>query len=93
MKTVQRLASILCIATLFASCAMTGPVAISSNPIGTKTGQATGTCFLGGLCFGADASITTAAKNGGITKIATVDQKRTNILGLVQTYTTIVTGE
>jgi hypothetical protein len=34
-----------------------------------------------------------AAKSSGITKISTVDFKQTNILGLVQTYETIVTGE
>jgi predicted nucleic acid-binding protein len=45
------------------------------------------------LFFDQDASISAAAKNGGITKIATVDIKSTSILNLIVTYETIVTGE
>jgi hypothetical protein len=48
---------------------------------------------LGILFFDADASIRTAAKNGGITKISTVDIKQNNVLNLIITYETIVTGE
>jgi hypothetical protein len=40
-----------------------------------------------------DASIQTAAKNAGISKISTVDLKTTNMLGIIVTYTTVVTGE
>ena len=61
--------------------------------IGAKVGKSTGTCYLGALCFGADASIQTAAKNGGITKIGSVDMQTKNFLGLIITYTCIVTGE
>ena len=75
------------------SCSITLPVAISSNPIGAKTGSAKADVFLRVLCFGGDASIQSAAKNGGITRVATVDMKMTDMLGLLQTYTTIVTGE
>ena len=87
------LCSTIIAATLLTSCSLTKPVSASSNPIGSKVGQASGTCFLGVLCFGADASIQTAAKNGGITKVSTVDLKTSNILNLVITYTCIVTGE
>jgi hypothetical protein len=45
------------------------------------------------LCFGADASIQEAAKNGGITKISTVDLQTNNILGIIVVYKCIVTGE
>ena len=41
----------------------------------------------------ADVSISTAAANGGITKIATVDSKTVNYLGIWVVRTTIVTGE
>ena len=75
------------------SCSITMPVAVSSNPIGAKTGSAKADVYLRILSFGGDASIQTAAKNGGITRVATVDMKMTDILGLLQTYTTIVTGE
>ena len=87
------LCSAIIAATVLTSCSLTKPVSASSNPIGSKVGQASGTCFLGVLCFGADASIQTAAKNGGITKVSTVDLKTSNILNLVITYTCIVTGE
>ena len=45
------------------------------------------------LLDNADASIQTAAKNGGITEISTVDVKTTNILNIILTYETIVTGK
>lgn len=75
------------------ACSMTGPVAATSNPIGSKVGTASGSVFLHFLAFGADFSIRTAAKNGGITKVATVDLKRSDVLGLLQTYECIVTGD
>jgi hypothetical protein len=40
-----------------------------------------------------DASIVTAAQNGGITKISTVDYRQKNILGVIQKHECIVTGE
>ncbi len=75
------------------SCSLTMPAAVTSNPIGSKVGTASATGYLGILFFNADASIRTAAKNGGITKVSTVDVKMTNILGIIVTYETIVTGE
>lgn len=78
---------------MLASCSLTLPVAATSNPVGSKVGTASGTGYFQVLFFGADASIQTAAKNAGITKISTVDIKRSDILGIVTTYTTIVTGE
>ena len=84
----------ICIATvLLSACALTLPVGATSNPVGSKVGTATATGFLQVLFFNADASIQTAAKNGGITKISTVDLKQTSILGLIVTFETIVTGE
>lgn len=78
---------------MLASCSLTLPVAATSNPVGSKVGTSSATGYLGILFFGADASIQTAAKNGGITKISTVDIKQSTILGLIYTYETIVTGE
>lgn len=93
MKIVRTLSLAVATAMILASCSITTPVAATSNPVGSKRGQATGTCYLSVLCFGADASIETAAKNGGITKISTVDITTKNILGIVVMYTTTVTGE
>ncbi|MCS6832820.1 MAG: TRL-like family protein [Flammeovirgaceae bacterium] len=75
------------------SCSLTLPVAATSNPVGSKVGTSKATGFFGILFFNQDASIKEAAKNGGITKISTVDIKSGNILNLVVTYETIVTGE
>jgi len=58
-----------------------------------KTGQSEGKIILG-LFGDADASIATAARNAGITKVATVDIKVKGMLGpVVLTFTTTVTGE
>jgi hypothetical protein len=69
------------------------PVAAGNATVGAKTGQASGSIILG--IFGdVDASMLTAAKNGGITKIATVDTKIKTFLGsLFITIETTVTGE
>ena len=78
---------------MLASCSLTLPVAATSNPVGSKVGTATATGFFGFLFFGADASIQTAAKNGNISKISTVDIKATNVLNILTNYECIVTGE
>ncbi len=93
MKSVKSIFASLAIVAMMSSCSLTLPVAATSNPVGNKVGQSSGTGYLGILFFDADASIRTAAKNGGITKISTVDIKQTNVLNIITTYTTIVTGE
>ena len=93
MKKVKSLLVLFAVVSMMASCSLTLPVAATSNPVGTKVGTAKATGFLGVLYFGADASIKSAAKNGGITKISTVDIKQGNVLGLIYTFETIVTGE
>lgn len=87
------LAAIVGLAMVFTSCSVTQPISATSNAVGSKEGRASGTCLFYALCFGADASIKTAAKNGGITKISTVDLQTKNVLGIIITYTCIVTGE
>jgi hypothetical protein len=81
------------VAGFFSGCALTLPVTATNNPIGSKVGTATATGYLGVLFFDQDASIREAARNGGITRISTVDIKTTSILNIVVTYETIVTGE
>lgn len=92
-KVILNLAAAVVVAGALSSCSLTLPVAATSNPVGSKVGTAKGTGFLGVLFFGADASIKTAAKNGGISKISTVDVKMSNLLNLIVSYETIVTGE
>lgn len=59
-----------------------------------KRGEASGGFLFGVLpVTSADVSISTAAANGGIKHIATVDHKVYSLLGIWVTKTTIVTGE
>lgn len=83
----------LAVVAMMSSCALTLPVNATSNPIGSKVGTAVATGYLGLLFFDQDASIRAAAKNGGITRISTVDIKHTSMLNIIVTYETIVTGE
>jgi len=92
MKKVKTIFALIAVVAMISSCALTLPVNATSNAVGSKVGTAVATGYLGVLFFDADASIRTAAKNGGITKISTVDIKKTSILNLIVTYETIVTG-
>ncbi len=94
MKRITAIVAGLVFAGSLASCSVTSPVNATSNPVGTKVGTAKGNCWFGALCFKVDNSIKTAAKNGGVTRIATVDHK-TKIypFGFLIQRTTIVTGE
>lgn len=93
LKKMKKITALFAVVLLMASCAVTLPVNATSNPVGSKVGSATATGYFGLLFFDQDASIRTAAKNGGITKIATVDIKQSNVLNIIITYETIVTGE
>jgi hypothetical protein len=93
MKTFFKHFFFTAIVCLFLSaCSITYPRTATSNPVGSKVGTAKATIVLG-LYFDQDASIQTAAKNGGITRISTVDVKMYNVLYVFVTYETIVTGE
>lgn len=75
------------------SCTMAGPLIITDNAnSGDKVGESSFISYFGFPPFNGDNSIETAAKNGGIKKISTVDAKITG--GFFSTkYSTIVTGE
>lgn len=77
------------------SCSTTGPVAATSNELGAKVGTSTAGKLFGliPIPFDGDYSIAKAARNGGITKISTVDLKEFSYLGVWSGKTTIVTGE
>jgi len=93
VKKIKTFAAFVAVDAMLSSCALTLPVNATGHAIGKKVGTAKATGYLGILFFDADASIKTAAKNGGISKISTVDVKQTSLLGLIVTYETIVTGE
>jgi hypothetical protein len=67
-----------------------GPVD-SEGAVGGKKGEACATSYLGVVALG-DASIATAAANGGIKSVTNVDQHTTNMLGIIVKYCTIVSG-
>jgi len=70
-----------------------GPVTVvTSTTPGPRTGKAVATTILGLVAYG-DTGIEAAARNGGITRIMTVDYDSYNILGVYARFTTIVTGE
>ena len=69
-----------------------GPADISGNAASTKVGRATCKSILGFFATG-DASIDTAAKAAGITKIHHVDFESYSMLGCYATFTTVVYGE
>ena len=68
-----------------------GPVSGGSAAGSSKVGRATATGIVM-FAYG-DASISTAMRNGAITRIHHVDHETTNIMGVYSTYTTIVYGE
>lgn len=82
----------LLLTVMATGCSITLPVNATGNAVGSKVGTSTAKIILG-FYFDEDASIRTAAKNGGITKVSTVDIKQTNVLGLFWKFETIVTGE
>ena len=68
-----------------------GPVAMGSGSGSSKIGTAKATAIIG-IVTG-DASIQTAMRNGGITKVHHVDSKVKNVLGIYAEYETVVYGE
>lgn len=71
---------------------VTAPIGVTgSADKPTKVGRAHARSFFGLYATG-DASIETAAKNGGITKIHHVDHETQIILGVIADFTTVVYG-
>jgi len=99
-------AMLLVVAVVLSSCAasvtspamgqlytnLKAPFAVTSNSVSTKVGTGEVTSILGLIATG-DASIQTATKSAGITKIHHIDVECTNILGIFATYTVYVYGE
>ncbi len=92
IRKIKQTAAICSALLVMSACSITAPLSATSNSIGNKIGTAKANTILG-FTFGGDYSIQTAAKNGGITKVSTVDVKCKNVLGVFISHTTIVTGE
>ena len=71
---------------------VSGSESSTSNAVGRKVGSACATSILGWVGTG-DASAATAAKNGGISKISSVDYHTKSILGLWAESCTKVSGD
>ncbi len=102
---MKKLIIILAVAATFTGCAFSAspvlgsiytdvkaPVVATANPAGNKVGTGEATSILGIVATG-DASINSAAKKAGITRISHVDYQATNILGIFAKYTVYVYGE
>jgi hypothetical protein len=95
MKKVLVFLAILVVLAI-TGCTTTTPFDLTNNSVGSKVGEASGSVILGGIYtkdLVVDYSIQTAAKNAGITRVATVDTRVYRVLSFITTYTTIVTGE
>ncbi len=93
--TLRKLVTLLAVAVMVLSLGgcftLDAPVDATSNPVGEKVGESSGSLILG--IGNVDSSIRQAAANGGISEISTVDFEIRNILGVYQEFTTTVTGE
>ncbi len=103
MKKCILLASALMATALISGCASSIPqgvfytdvklpVSASDKAIGTKVGKSQCKSYFGVVTVG-DASIETAKKNGGITKVSSVDWKAKSVLGIIGEYECTVRGE
>ena len=97
MKKTFKALAVVAACALASSCAtISTPVTATTNPFGSKCGEAKSTLYLGGLWSskGAENGIDKAAKSAGITKISHVDSyKKTYLLGIVIEQITKVYGE
>lgn len=70
---------------------VSGPVTATENAGGAKEGQACATNILGLIATG-DASVEAAARNGGISKISSVDHDSLGVLSFYSKFCTVVKG-
>jgi hypothetical protein len=97
MKKTFKTLAVVAACALASSCAtISTPVTATTNPLGSKCGEAKSTLYLGGLWSskGAENGIDKAAKSAGITKISHVDSyQKSYCLGIVVKQITKVYGE
>ena len=92
-KILKATIGLACVAGLLSSCAVTLPVAVTNNPIGSKTGISKSVILFGGIYLNGNYSVAEAAKNGKIKGgISTVDEKTSSFV-IVHIKELIVTGE
>tara|TARA_B110000211_G_C14058773_1_gene544572 strand:+ start:966 stop:1247 length:282 start_codon:yes stop_codon:yes gene_type:complete len=91
-KLIFKTLSFVVIAGVLTSCAVSAPLLVTSNAVGTKTGTSSYKVVFGISPMHSESGAIAAARNGNITKIATVDQTVKGSL-FTTTVTTVVTGE
>ena len=97
MKLTLKTLAAVAVCALVSSCAtISNPVTATTNPLGSKCGEAKSVLYLGGLWSskGEENGIDKAAKSAGITKISHVDSyTKSYLLGLYIEQITKVYGE
>jgi hypothetical protein len=92
MKKFKNAILFVSVTSILASCSVAGPLMVTNHAIGSKRGEASRKIVFG-ITFGhTDLGAITAARNGGLKKIATVDWKVAGKMFGTK-YSTIVTGE
>jgi hypothetical protein len=93
MKKIILALAAAAVVMAFSSCLhLTQPVAVTTNPVGNKIGEASASFLFGSLPLKGDNSYQAAAKNGGVQYIATVEE-RIDSNPFITVVTTIVTGQ
>lgn len=95
MKKTALVLFVVLAALLFASCSTMMPVAGATGTVGKKTGEASQS-FVFGYPLKGEGGIAQAAKNGGISKVGTVDVRIDWPASPIIPYfvvTTVITGE
>ena len=103
MKKIIILTSTLAI-TFFSGCAVhptqaflysntTVPVNATGNSEASKQGVSDECVNILGIVATGDCSITSAKRNGGISRVSTVDWKGINVLGIYSRGNTLITGQ
>ena len=88
----MKILSMIALMALFTSCSFYRPVSVSSNSVGRKTGKTCVKHLFGFIPLGSsDITIAKAAKNGGISKVNSVDTSFSHYLFLTKSCT-IVNG-
>ena len=90
---MKRITLVLTALVLASGCTSTGPVTATSNAVSSRKGSACVKRVLNMIPVGdTNAGIYKAAKNGGISKISTVDYHNFGIPFLYQSQCTVVHG-
>ncbi|NJM15734.1 MAG: hypothetical protein HC896_10535 [Bacteroidales bacterium] len=87
MKKIKFIALSMAAGLFMTSCVLSHTYQVTGAPVGTKTGVAKAHNFQSDMDF----SIKTAAENGGITRVGSVEVKITQFI--IPFFKTTVTGE